>query len=187
MVNNYYDFGSKGYLSTLAVWPSIFIKAIQCNDWSNNGGRYVEEQLRFGEYSPNLLFPLDFVVKDGYKIRDILEMRSLTFLISDRLKLIFEAANLTGWKTYDVVIHQKDGSILPGFNGFSVMGRNPSEKSDGYPEIPDFFRLRHDQSWLICTQRVVDVLKENKIKDFETTLLSNESYPDVYQQINFPK
>ena len=109
------------------------------------------------------------------------------FLISDFLKDIFEKAGLTGWKTYDITIHRKNGDILPGFYGFSITGRNPSSNIGNTPEIPDFFMLHPDKLWLICTQRVVDVLKENKIKDFETTLLSNESYPDVYQQINFPK
>lgn len=188
MANKYYAFNSKNSLSTLAVYPVVFENAIHNGDWSPDGGRYIHNHLIFGDYPKDLCSPVDFIEKEGKKLKNVVEMRYPgAFLISDFLKDIFEKAGLTGWKTYDVMIHRKNGDILPGFYGFSITGRNPSPNIGNTPEIPDFFMLHPDKLWIICTQRVVDVLKENKIRDFETEPLSEDSLPDVYQQINFPK
>ena len=124
--------------------------------------------------------------RDKKKINNIIETRWIgCFLISEHLKQIFESNGLTGWKTYDVTIHKKNGEILPGFYGFSVTGRNPVKNSDEAVDIPDFFRLRPDWGTIIASQKVVDVLKANKIRDFETNLICiGDSY---YDNINFPK
>lgn len=184
MANNYYHFSSKGFLSTLAASPKIFQEAIATNDWSSK--RYIHDNLIFGESLESYKFPLDFIVTDGKNVNNVIEMRFVSaFLISENLKNLFEQTGLTGWKAYDVTIHKKNGEILPGFYGFSVTGRNPVKNSDEAVDIPDFFRLRPDWRTIIASQKVVDVLKVNKIKDFETNLICiGDSY---YDNINFPK
>lgn len=186
MANNYYRFHSNGFLATLSAVPRIFQNAILNDDWTQDGGRYIFPQLIFGEYPETLQFPLEFITRDGKKINNIIETRYPgCFLISEHLKRIFENEGLTGWKTYDIEIHRINGEVLPGFYGFSVIGRNQIIDNGTAVDVPDFFELRPDWGAIICSQKVVDVLKGYKIRDFDTTLVcAGDPY---YDQINFPK
>ena len=188
MKSKYYKFNSKNALRTLAASPVVFEKAIKEDDWSPKSGRHIFEKLIFGHYPDFLDFPLDFIVTDGREIRDVVEMRyPHAFLISEKLKTVFENSGLTGWRTYDVVIHKKNGELLPGYFGFSVIGENPVDDDDCQLPAPDFFRLKPDWLSVICTQKVVDVLKENKIKVFETSPVNEDNYTHLFKEINFPK
>ena len=141
-----------------------------------------------GEYPDWLKFPVEYVESEKGKIRDVMEMRDLYFLISEHLKDVFEEAGLTGWKTFDIIVRKKDGEILPGYYGFTVTGRNPSSKVERGVEIPDFFQLNPNCGAIICTQRVVDTLKTNKIRDFDITLIKGDDvFGKYYDLINFPK
>jgi len=44
-------------------------------------------------------------------------------LFSDKTLEIFEKNKITGWKTYPVEVHDRDGNLLPGYHGFSVIGK----------------------------------------------------------------
>lgn len=180
MDNKYYVFDSHGYLNTMAGIPNIVNEAIAKHDGS---GTVIMHQLIFGEYSPELHFPIDFQIEENGKIRDVIEMRwPSAFLISDRLKEIFTTEGLTGWRPYDVVVWSKKGEIIPGYSGFSVIGRNPEEKGTG-AQVLDFFKF--SGLWIICTQKVVDVLKKYKIKDFEIRPIDENFNDGMLGKINF--
>lgn len=174
MDNKYYNFTSNGYLVTLAVAPVFFEKAIASDDWSEDGGRMIYDHLIRGEHRDYISFPVDFIVTDGKKLRDVIEMRyPFGFLISERIKTIFECAGLTGWRTYDVTVHKNNGEEIPGYYGFQVTGKC-STVIPGQSEQPsDFFR---PDSWYygcVCTQKVIDVLRANHINDFDICPISD--------------
>ena len=176
----FYHFDSTGYLNTIGVAPVDWLNAIESGQL-NTG---IIERLIYGDYSPNFHFPIEFVVEDGRKVRDVIEMRSIcAFLISNRIKALFETNKLTGWQPYDVIIKKKDGSLLPGFCGFSVIGRRPDRSHR--ENVPDFFRPDSSMLGIVCSQRVVDILKANKIKDFTYELICEDDYVHIYNKINY--
>lgn len=188
MEKKYYKFTSKGYLTTMAVVDIYTLEAWRTGDKSDDI-RFLNENLMVGEYPDWLKFPLEYVEYWKGKAKDVLEMRRVCcFLISEHLKDVFEEAGLTGWKTFDVIVRKKDGEILPGYYGFSVTGRNPSSKVEEDVEIPDFFRLKPKLSIILCTQRVIDTLKANKIRDFDVyPIKGDDVFGKHYDLINFPK
>lgn len=74
MDNNYYTFDSKGSLVTLGVEAVQHKKAISENDWTEKGGRYITQHLIRGEHNDYISFPVEFIVYDGKKIRDVIEI-----------------------------------------------------------------------------------------------------------------
>lgn len=171
MEKMYYDFSSCGYLATLAAYPDPFLKALQDNDMSENGGRGIHRKLIFGENLDTLSFPVEFTVYNGEKLRDVIEMRfPCGFLISTHIKELFEENGITGWKPYEVVVKRKNGEIIPGYHGFSVIGRHLDLMPAPGAVVPDFY---HPECWkgygIICSQRVVDLLRKYKIRDFDIT------------------
>lgn len=172
MENNYYSFDSKGSISTIAVEPALFMKAIELDDWTENGGRYILDHLLRAEHHDYMVFPIEFLVTEGRILRDIIEIRCVSgFLISNRIKTIFEQYGLTGWKTYDVLIKDKKGDLIPGYYGFQVTGKSPMIIPN-HQAFYDFFRPEIWHVGIVCSQRVVDVLIANKIKDFDICLLT---------------
>lgn len=173
MNNMFYDFDSKGYMNTVGVSPVVFEETLKREDESPNGGRKIHWKLAFGDYPDSLKFPLEFIVIDGRKIRDVLEMRwPCLFLISEDVKRVFLKNGLTGWRPYDVVIRGKSGEEITGFCGFSVTGRIPDDWEVGKVSTPDFFLA--EPAFMVCVSKVVKVLNENKIKDFDTRLIDRK-------------
>ncbi len=181
MKNAFYDFSSKDYLNTMAVSPVIAELAYLRNDRSPDGGINIYKQLLLGEYPAGLEFPVEYIVTENGKMTDVLEMRyPQMFLISDRIRQVFEENGLTGWKAFDVVVWKKGGEQqVTGYNGFTVTGRLPEGWNPDDAEIPDFFNLE-STLYVICSQKVYDAIKKNKIKCFEVDLIDKERCEDIF-------
>lgn len=165
----FFKFGSKGYLNTLHVEPKVLYDAEKRKEkYPYDGNLYLD--LWFGEYPDNLDFPVEFIADGGTKLRDVIDTYTpwLT-LISDHVRQVFEDNGLTGWKPYDVIVRRKSGEEITGFNGFSIIGRLPEGWDNGEVEIPDFFRV--PPAVPVCSQRVVKVLKKNKLTCFDPRLI----------------
>lgn len=70
-------------------------------------------------------------------------------------------------------------------SAFSVIGRNQRTNNNS-EAIPDFFRLHDEWLWIICSQKVVDVLCRNKIMDFTTEFITKDNH-HLFDPIVFPK
>ena len=172
MTQKYFDFDSQGYLNTLAATPDIFKRALENGDYSPET-RDIITLLMLGTYPRSLTFPVEFTVTDGKKLRDVIEIRCCySFLISTRLRDIFRTEGLTGWQTYDVIVRKKNGEVIPGYCGFSVIGRCPCEVPQS-ADVPDFFHPESKARGIRCSQKVIDVLRKYKIRDFD---ISNPIY-----------
>ena len=75
MANNYYTFISKNSLSTLAVYPVAFENVIHNGGRPPYGGRDIFNHLIFGDYPKDLCSPVDFIEKEGKKLKNVVEMR----------------------------------------------------------------------------------------------------------------
>lgn len=153
------------------------------------------QRLIDGDYPSWLTFPVVFRVVEGTQYRDFLEMRRLySWLISDRLKNLLEREHITGWKSYPIVLYDKKGNEVPGYHGFSITGRAKGyDNHDRYRED----RMKHPmeatirpvwntQNWdgsdifritrgsLVVTERVVKILKANKIEAIHAYPLSRD-------------
>lgn len=181
MENNYYRFNSKGYLNTITVRPDLFAEALEEKDYSSKGGRYIHHMLVFDDYPAWLHFPVSFTVFDGNKLRDVIEMRfPPVFLISERIRNLLKDNGITGWKYYDAIVKDRSGNIIPGYYGFSVTEETPPSKNTA---IPDFFKPS-PLCAIVCTQKVYDLMKVNKIKDFEFDHIDNEGNAShIYEYI----
>ena len=172
MIHKYFDFTSQGYLNTLAATPDIFERALEIGDYSPET-RGIIDLLMLGTYPRSLAFPVEFTVFDGKKLRDVIEMQWCSaFLISNRLRDIFQTEGLTGWQTFDVIVRKKNGEVIPGYCGFSVIGRCPCEVPKS-ADAPDFFHPESKARGFRCSQKVIDVLRKYKIRDFD---ISNPIY-----------
>ena len=182
----FYNFCSEGYLTTFFITPDIFENAINNNLYGPTSGREIHHQLLYGDengsYPEYIDFPVVYRHEEGKKMRDMLDMRfdGHCFLISDRMKQMMEENNITGWKSYPVLIYDKKGNEINGYHGFTVTGRGgemrflipPSEIfSDNSCQCihweqkqwdgSDIFRIR--PNYLIVTERTMRLFKKNKI------------------------
>lgn len=171
----FYAFSSKEFLNTIWASPKIFEDELKNRRDNTMEGSDIHMELLYGEYPADLEFPVEFIVQGGTKLRDVIEMRYHPglVLISDHVKQTFESNGLTGWRPYDVTVRKKSGEILAGFNGLSIIGRLPEGWDSGTVEIPDFFKV--DPAYVICTNKVIEVLKDNKIKCFETDVIDKKN------------
>jgi len=94
------------------------------------------------------------------------------FLISEKVCNLFKENGVTGWKQYDVIVKDKKGKIIHGYYGFTVTGKTPASKDE---VIPDFFHPA-PLCAIVCSQKVFDLMKVNKIRDFEFDLIGVEGY-----------
>lgn len=68
--------------------------------------------------------PVEFRWESGRTPLDLLGTTYAALLIaSERFVTVLEKEGFTGWTTYPVFLHQKNGQILPGYSGLSVTGR----------------------------------------------------------------
>lgn len=181
-----YEFDSKVFLTTFAVTPDLFQKALKDNDWDDNGPRYIHNFLLLGEYPSWLTFPVFFHHCDGKRLRDLLDMRyPHMFLISQRLKDLLENNGITGWKTYPIRLFDKKNKEIFGYYGFTVTGRGgalvrklPAESFGQLWKEPIENRIYDVRQWdgsdiffayrrIIVTQRVMLLLKRYKIDAVE--------------------
>ncbi|QQS28144.1 MAG: hypothetical protein IPM47_14890 [Sphingobacteriales bacterium] len=183
---NFYSFGSKLSLSTVQAHP-IGLKEFHPID-PNKKYFYDELRLVQGDYS-DISFPVIFKQEYGKKLEDVLDTGwACLYLISDKMKTILEENGLTGWKTFEAKVLDKQGKEIEGYHGLSITGRcgeidyNKSEIIEKrlVPNAPlgkyykglhvgldkwdgsDFF-LPEKYFGTIVTNRVAEVLKKNKI------------------------
>lgn len=179
MNNKFYKFSSKLYLNTIHVWPKIAIDFAGSDKERPYWLKNIDMTLWFGEYPPSLEFPVEFIVRGGIKLRDLIDTRTVTLLlISDHVRQVFEDNCVTGWKPYDVIVRRKSGELIPGFNGISIVGRLPENWYSDGAELPDIFRV--PPSWTICTPRLLNILKKNKINCFELSPIDKETCERVF-------
>ena len=186
--NNHYTFCSKKYLNTLWGAPEIWLRDLHIVDSSKRPSRFLIQKLVFGEFQDDLQFPLDFIVEGGKMKREVFEMRyPSAFLIADSVMNLFQESGITGWQPYDVIVRRKNGEEVTGFHGISFTGRNPETPSSD-DVAPDFFRLDPGMLYIICSQRVVDLLRKNKmLKAFDVKEINETTNKKIFDCINFPK
>lgn len=182
----FYKFRSEGFLTTFYVRPELFDFAIKNHLYGFESGREIHHHLLYGDengsFPDYIQFPVVFRQEEGKKMRDMLDMRfdGNCFLISDRMKQLMEENHITGWKSYPVIVYDKKGIVVEGYNGFTVTGmggtmrflKSPNQilSSDSHEycqweqkqwDGSDIFRIR--PNYLIVTKRTMLLFKENKI------------------------
>lgn len=199
---SFYVFSSAGYLTTFYVRPDLFDYALKNNLHGPESGRDIHYQLLYGDdyghYPDYIKFPVVYRQREGKKMRDMLDMRfdGNCFLISDRMKQLMEDNDITGWKSYPVLVYDKKGNEIKGYHGFTVTGRGGEMKLLlPYNQIPYDERSRYCQweqkewdgsdifrigpNFLIVTKRTMLLLKKNKITSPEFYPLSEIMSPKV--------
>ena len=187
MEQTFFKFDTHSYLNTLAVGADLFRKALETEDPALSIYRELYNFLKFGNYPAGLTFPIEFYIYDGNKKREVMEIRwGSSFLISTGVRDIFQQEGLTGWQPYDVIVKDKHGETVPGYCGFSVTGRwHTVFPVEG--ETPDFYHTEYVvPGALLCTQRVIDVLRKYKLRDFTVTpyiLVDNDGFGNPFTSL----
>ncbi len=188
---DFFKFNSRNYLTTFYAQRPEWQKG-KLSQQERERLCLIERRLSRGEYE-GIEFPVVFreAPHDGGKrFRDVLDNRSIDgYLISDRMKRILEENNVTGWKTYPIVMYDKRGNEIKGYHGFSVTGRCGGEfhylydiKSTRCKGAYEGASIDLDQwdgsemfmigektrcSRIIITKRVYKLFKEHKIDAVE--------------------
>jgi hypothetical protein len=140
--------------------------------------------------------PLKLRYKMGGQAADLMRSALVSiFVVSDRLVELIKSSGFTGWGAYPVEVRDKDGKILPGYQGFSIKGRaggrdlkraevikKPPKAPGGIPyEVYKGYFFKDDQwdgndfclvgyaGMKIATERVVQAFKKAKIHNVEFT------------------
>lgn len=175
---DFYDFGSKLLASTVQAHP--------INLGSNENGESQHWQLIKGLYE-GISFPVIFKQEYGKLFTDLLDTGHVSlFLISEKMKLLLEENNLTGWQIFPIKLLDKKENEIFGYHGFSITGHcDPInyEKSQiiekrRVPHGPlcrfykglyidnwdgtDFFTPK-DTYGTYASKKAADVLKKNKL------------------------
>jgi len=120
-IKEFYSFGSKLVSTTVQARP-IGLKQFFPVD-PDKSYLYDEYRLIQSDYA-DISFPIIFKQEYGNKLRDILDTGwPSLFLISDKMKAVLENNDLTGWKTFPVIVLDKQGQEINGYYGFSITGR----------------------------------------------------------------
>jgi hypothetical protein len=154
--------------------------------------------LIYGIYD-SIRFPVVFRECYGKKLEDLLDTGwPSLYLISEKAIGILEKNKLTGWKTFNIKVFDKNGNEVNGYHGLSITGRcgevdfNKStiiEKRlvphgplgnyyKGYYvgldewDNSDFFIPRHTIA-IIVTKRAAEVIKGNKLTNIILTDLAD--------------
>ncbi|MDY5043654.1 MAG: hypothetical protein SPF15_06610, partial [Candidatus Cryptobacteroides sp.] len=83
---------------------------------------YWNNLLNYGDLS-RYEFPIVFRQSKtfGSKIHEINPTNGVSYpIVSDRVISILEDNGITGWKTYPIILYDKHGNRLDGYNGFYV-------------------------------------------------------------------
>ena len=149
---------------------------------------YWNNLLNYGDLS-RYEFPIVFRQSKtfGSKIHEINPSDGVCYpIVSDRVISILENNGITGWKTYPIILYDKHGNRLDGYNGFYVdvmkgMGLDfepPQDRCDKTTE--DWKWIVTKRGWLditnwdgrdftragwgiIVTERVVKLFKKEKV------------------------
>jgi hypothetical protein len=134
-------------------------------------------------------FPIAFNQFSGKKWTDILQKCNAHFIFSNRFINLLETNNITGWKTFDIKITDKDGNEVNGYKGISITGRSGAPyclkstmfKRQKVPTGPisTYYKGTYFDDWdgsdffmpdttigVYLTKRVVALMNENSITNF---------------------
>lgn len=186
---DFYRFGGALVCTTFTAHPEILIE-LHSNKEFNKSTALVES-LAYGEYDD--IHPLIWKQDRNYgnKLRDVLNCGLSLYLISDRFKNILNESGLTGWKSYPIILYDKNGKQIEGYNGFSIIGRagnlykfdtppmdlRYSPKSDGYYfkfdewDGSDIFRVF--PHLIVISKRFAEVLLNHKVSGIEIERLTD--------------
>lgn len=185
----FYNYRTKIWDTTVQVIPEIIQKSSvedlrnPCNKLFSLG-----ENLAFGPYPEWLEFPVVYRWVSGFRYRDDISYGIWTHLISDKLHDILIENNVTGWKSYPVLLYDKEGSLIEGYHGFTITGRGgyydnfedlrnsaPGEIKGIYNinnwDGSDFFKLNYAQ--IAITKKVYVIIRNNKLKAFNLNPLND--------------
>ena len=166
-------------------------------DWDTNC-RIVK-----GDYT-GVVLPIELEQISGRKWTDILNPCSVgMYFVSKRFIDLLYQNNITGWRTYPIIIMDKDGKEVSDYIGFSIIGKcgaidyTKSEVSEKrrVPEGPlnryyrglyvgmnewdgtDFF-IPKGTLHIIVTNKVVEVIKNHKITNIVLKSLADYEIPE---------
>lgn len=181
-------------LIAISARPKQFDYAVKNNLFGEFSGREIIMHLTYAdyetkEYPPYIVFPVEFHVFDGRQLREVINMRcaSPSVLISDRIVSLFIENHLSGWRTYPIILYDKKGLIIEGYQGFTITGRagiikeikNNSKPGDDnkYYQCDVSTWDGSDFAWIkestctLCSRKVKDVIDKAKIRGFKITPL----------------
>ncbi len=117
--------------------------------------------------------------------------------LSPQLQQLFRDYQVSGWLSYPIVLHNKDGEVCPGYAGISITGRCGPIDEEGGQVVPgqkagikfiqrvglyfdesswdgsDFFCPAGNNTYMFATERVKSLLEENEIRGFKFTPLTH--------------
>lgn len=77
-----------------------------------------------GDYT-GVELPISFKQSSGKKWTDVLNPNSVSmYIVSQKFIELLEMNNITGWKSYPVILFNKEGKEVCGYFGLSVVGRS---------------------------------------------------------------
>ena len=166
--------------------PTTFVASLHLPDSTFSQA----QKLLRGEYA-ELERPVTYlhVPEKGSKLKDLLQTDyEGLYLISERLRSLLEAHELSGWKTYPVALLDAREKEIQGYCGLSITGRCGAVDY-GASEIAtygsvfeelhvdldtwdgsDFFVPEHPER-IIVSERAAQVLRENKVSNAHLTNL----------------
>lgn len=183
-MKDFYTFSSCGYGTTFAAIAEEFERHLVRKEFSEAGVFY--DKLTLGDYK-DIPFPIIYHElkggSSGKRMRDVLDTRYCSlYLISNRFKTILKESRITGWESYPILLFDKKGNQIEGYNGFSITGRAgkmqqfdqpPLEYGYSADSVGYYFDI---ETWdgsdlfitegtlhIIATGRFIKILIENKI------------------------
>ena len=182
-----YEFNPLNGCANFHALPEIELDAIR-EGRLEDARAYWNNLLNYGDLS-RYEFPIVFRQSKtfGSKIHEINPSDGVCYpIVSDRVISILENNGITGWKTYPIILYDKHGNRLDGYNGFYVdvmkgMGLDfepPQDRCDKTTE--DWKWIVTKRGWLditnwdgryftragwgiIVTERVVKLFKKEKV------------------------
>ena len=182
-----YEFNPLNGCANFHALPEIELDAIR-EGRLEDARAYCNNLLNYGDLSQ---YELPIVFRQctcfGSKIHEINPTNGVSYpIVSDRVISILENNGITGWKTYPIILYDKHGNRLDGYNGFYVdvmqgMGLDfepPQDRCDKTTE--DWKWIVTKRGWLditnwdgrdftragwgiIVTERVVKLFKKEKV------------------------
>lgn len=195
-ISNFYSFETKFLRSAFTALVQTDDKNVLC-----------DPGLLTGDYR-NISLPLIFRHESGSKFCDLMDMGGLIYLISERTRSLFVSSGLSGWKTFAVKVYDKSGNLVDGYHGFSVTGKCGPISYDmtryvdkqHVPNGPitryfkgiligidqwdgsNFF-LPQDNTGIIVTQKVADIVNKNKLTNIDLINLKDIEAPEYSLKI----
>jgi hypothetical protein len=187
---DFYHFGSDHLQANITATTA---------DFDSNINLY--EELFYGDYS-SITFPLTYKIMLGSRLHDIVSTSyPCIVLINNKVKTIFEENQFTGYKTFPVIFLDKNNREIHGYHGLSITGRAGFDNFSSSEIIDkilitnqiirkykgqyvdewdgsDFFCPKHTTSTCV-TPRVIETLRENRIKNFRSVHSKDTVTPKI--------